>query len=86
MMHGCENSNLVIEAMNPANKARKCPLRRHQRWRSQRCRWSETRGPRGNTHQQSTCRAQNTDKRDTGDGSVYGNCMRSHTRGKEPYA
>ena len=36
MMHGHEKSDLVIVAMKPANKAKKAPLRRHLRGRSQR--------------------------------------------------
>src|SRR5262245_18887528 len=47
MMHGHEKSDLVIVAMKPANKAKKAPLRRRLRGRSQRCRRSEGRGPRG---------------------------------------
>ena len=58
MMHGHEKSDLVIVAMNPANKAKKA-----------RCGGicgggrsgvgGAKGGAKGNTHQQSTCRAQN---------------------------
>ena len=58
MMHGCGKSDLVIVAMNPANKAKKA-----------RCGGicgggrsgvgGAKGGTKGNTHQQSTCRAQN---------------------------
>ena len=47
MMHGHEKSDLVIVVMKPANKAKKAPLQRRLRGRSQRCRWSEGRRPRG---------------------------------------
>jgi hypothetical protein len=47
MMHGHEKSDLVIVALKPANKAKEAYLRRRPRGRSQRCRWSEGRGPRG---------------------------------------
>ena len=58
MMHGCEKSDLVIGAMNPANKARKA--RCGGICGGGRSGVVERRaGAKGNTHQQSTCRAQN---------------------------
>src|SRR5262245_49951634 len=55
MMHGHEKSDLVIVAMKPANKANKAPC-------GGVCgggRSGVGGAAKGNTHQQSTCRAQN---------------------------
>src|SRR5262249_38994517 len=47
MMHGHEKPDLVIVALKPAEQSEGSLLRRRLRGRSQRCRWSEGRGPRG---------------------------------------
>jgi hypothetical protein len=46
-MHGHEKSDLVVVAVKPANKAKKAPCGGVLWGWSQRCRWSEGRGPRG---------------------------------------
>ena len=47
MMHGYEKSDLVIVADEAGEQSEESSLRRRLRGRSQRCRWSEGRGPRG---------------------------------------
>ena len=47
MMHGHEKSDLVIEPRCERQKRKNSPPAEALRGRSQRCRWSEGRGPRG---------------------------------------
>jgi hypothetical protein len=83
MIHGHEKSDLVIVAMKRANKAKKAPAEAFA-GRSQRCRWSEGRGPRGIPPAKHAPGIE-PGKRVKGVGAYAATCAVTHPR-QEPYA
>ena len=84
MMHGYEKSDLVIVADEAGEQSEESPLRRRLRGRSQRCRWSEGRGPRGIAPAKHVLDSEPA-QRVTGAGAYTATAAVTHPR-QEPYA
>ena len=84
MMHGHEKSDPVIVAVSRRTKRGK-PAAEASAGAVAAVSVERRAGAKGNTHQQSTCRTQNQDKRDTGAGAYTATAAVTHPR-QEPYA